>query len=175
MQSANVWIPVTTAVMTAVLSGAILLLLQWLVTPRIELNKTIQQEQWKTKRDAFLKAIELIDRQLESTRWRGPDMKDYVPDYSKAPTQDEKNEQLRLLLLLSHNPQIWRMFVDVFDKGISPTVRATYISLLREELFGSTAKIDPDQVPYFLHPPPDQLRAATEAIENSSTRQPGQA
>jgi hypothetical protein len=116
MQSANVWIPVTTAVMTAVLSGAILLLLQWLVTPRIELNKTIQQEQWKTKRDAFLKA-----------------------------------------------------------KGISPTVRATYISLLREELFGSTAKIDPDQVPYFLHPPPDQLRTATEAIENSATRQPGQA
>jgi hypothetical protein len=80
-------------------------------------------------------------------------------------------------LLLSNDPQISTMFLDVFasEEGVTATHRATLISRLRAELFETSAKFDPNRVPYFFPRTPDQLRTAAEAIHTSETRQPEQA
>lgn len=165
--SGDSWIPLTTAVATAVLSGTVLLLLQLIVTPRIERNKTIQQELWKAKKDAFLNAVELIDRTLAVTVWEGAAVpKDYAPNFDQIPKSDEINTQLRLLLLLSNNPEISTMFLRPFTGGgtFSPSDRGRFISLLRTELFSTAARFDPDKVPFFFPQTPDQLRAAAEDV-----------
>jgi hypothetical protein len=152
-----------TPVFTAVLSGAVLLILQLFIMPRLERAKTIEQELWRAKRDAFIGAMKLMDRHLNYADWRGSDVPaGYIPDYDQVPKSDELNEIISLLVLLSDNVEIGIKFGNMFKLGMvfSPADRTDFLVLLRKELFRKKTKIDRNKVPFIFRQDPDQLRAA---------------
>src|SRR5512145_3029782 len=104
-------LPIVTAVTTAVVSGVMMLLLQLALIPVLERRKVIEQELWKTKKESFLRALELIDRVLVCLPWSGPAVPaDYEPSMDDFPTALELNRQLHELVLLSRNPEIPQTF-----------------------------------------------------------------
>jgi hypothetical protein len=134
-----------------VVVGLIVLVAQLLIIPRMEKAKLIVQEHWKSKRDALLEAIRLIDRFLSTANWKGIDApNDLVPSMDK-PSGREINDVFSKLLLVAENSEIPNRFYKFSAKGHDsfPATRGEFILLLREELFKAQTRIKPEEVPYF--------------------------
>ena len=159
-------IPVATAVLTAILSGAVTLGLQFLVLPKLERNKTIEQELWRTKKDTFLAAMGLVDRMLACAPWHGDVPADYTPNVEHIPDSNELNEQFHRLLLVVDDMKIPNMF-RTFMSGVTTAAdRGTFLLLLRRELFRSKVRLDPNTVPFFFPRTKEQLLSAMEAYSH---------
>ena len=153
------WFAVLTAVLTATLSGGVALLLQFLVLPRLEREKTLQQELWKAKRDAFLEAAQLVDQYLACMPWEGAPA-DFEPSVDSIPDMSEVNRILHLLLLVSNDMRIPELFEHMFVGVISGQDRSEFLSRLRNELFASRENIR--RVPFFLPRSKEVMRAILE-------------
>lgn len=138
-------------IVTGLVIGVTIFLLQYLLTPFMERNTLIKKEQWISKRDAFIAAIELIDKNFSAIDLSGPGIPtDYKP-MGQKPTVKELNDVLVKLILLSDNAKIPLKFKDFFTKFSTFTDRGNFIFLLRRELFSSVLKIKPEEIPIFLN------------------------
>ena len=143
--------PLLTAVYTATLSGLVVSLLQIIVLPRLEQKKLRFQEAWRSKRDAFVVALQILDRHLASTNWSGPDVpSDFKPSTDKPPSH-EINRSVVSLSMLSDSVKVPNTFANFFKKGnqTSPADRGNFIQMLRNELYKSKATFKADELPYF--------------------------
>jgi hypothetical protein len=137
-------------IVTGLITGITILLFQHFLTPFMEKNSLIKKEQWISKRDSFITALELIDRRFDAV-----DLDDgkgkilHKASGKKIEIQELNNCEIKLILL-SDNDEIPRKFKNFFINRFTFTDRGEFISLLRKELFNSAIKIKPDEVPIFL-------------------------
>jgi hypothetical protein len=140
--------------MAAVVGGTFLWTLQFLTTPSLERNKLIAQEQWKTKKDVYARAVQVVDKHFDAAGWTGPDVPPGCKPLGQEPTSSEKNEVFAQLLLVSEDFTVGQAFSDLLiskDKKANPVSRAQFIFLLRKDLYGKSPDIDPEHVPYVLN------------------------
>lgn len=161
----TIWLPIVTAVTTAALSGAVLLLLQFFVLPRLEREKTTQRELWKTKKEVFLDSITLVDRVLACVPWDGAPA-DYLASVEDFPDTNELNKQLHQLLLLSDDIRIPQKFVHLISGISDSTDRSDFLLLLRRELSGSKLKLSAEEFPFFLPRSREQMKEVLEIISD---------
>jgi hypothetical protein len=152
------WQPVFTAVLTAFLSGGVVLLLQYVILPRLEREKTIQQEEWKSKKDAFLAAMDTADRVLANVPWEDAPA-DIEPNVEDIPDSNEINSRLHRLLLLSNDINIPLLFNHLISGVSSPEDRKRFLQLLRRELFRSELNLEGIHVPFFLPRSKEQMKS----------------
>jgi len=136
---------------TGLVIGVIIYLLQYFLTPLMEKNTLIRKEEWISKKDVFIAAIELIDKNFSAIPLTGGGIPpDYTPT-GKKPATEEINRVLIKLILLSNDDNIPRKFKDFFmPKHSTFTERGEFILLLRKELFNSTIRIKPEEIPIFV-------------------------
>ena len=110
----------------------------------------ITEENWKAKRDAFSAAIRLVDQHLNVAEWSGPDVPPNRSMTGTKPTALEINTAYAQLMLTATSAEIPEKFISFFmkEKKSSPTSRGEFIVALRQELFGSSAPIAADKVPW---------------------------
>ena len=125
--------------------------MQIIILPRLEQKKLRFQEAWRSKRDAFVDALQVLDHHLASTNWSGPDVpSDYKPSADKPPS-NEINRSVVLLSMLSDSIETPKTFANFFKKGshTSPADRGLFIQMLRNELYDSKATFKAEELPYF--------------------------
>jgi hypothetical protein len=143
--------------MAALLGGTILWILQFFTTPMLERNKLIAQEQWRTKKDVYARAVQVVDKHFDAAGWSGPDVPPGCKPVGQEPTSTEKNEVIAQLVLVSGDFTVGQAFSDLLskDRKGSPTSRAKFILLLRKDLYAESPDINPDRVPYVLNCHPE--------------------
>ena len=146
-----------TAVATAALSGAVVLLLQYFILPRLEREKTVQQESWKSKRDAFLDAIGTAWKVLASVPWEGGPA-DYRPSVDDLPDTNEINERLYRLYLLADDIRIPAIYHQLISGVSTQELRNQFLQLCRSELFGSKPHGQLADIPFYLPRSKEQLQ-----------------
>jgi hypothetical protein len=137
-------------VITGLITGITILLLQHFLTPFMDKNSLMKKEQWISKRDIFIAALELVDRRFDAVDLDDGKGKIIHKASGKKIEAEEINKCVIKLILLSDDGKITSKFNDFFTKRFTFTDRGEFISLLRKELFNSSIKIKPDEVPIFL-------------------------
>ncbi|MBU0548607.1 MAG: hypothetical protein KJ710_03245 [Candidatus Omnitrophica bacterium] len=137
-------------IITGLITGITILLFQHVLTPFMDKNSLIKKEQWISKRDSFITALELVDRRFDAVDLDDGKGEIIHKASGKKIEAEEINKCVIKLILLSDNNKIPRKFNDFFTHRFTFTDRGEFISLLRKELFNSAIKIKPDEVPIFL-------------------------
>jgi hypothetical protein len=136
------------SIVTGIVVGVIMLMAQLFITPKIERDKLVAQEQWKAKRIAFSEAISLVDQHFSAGNWTGPDVpKKQTPTVEK-PSPLEINRVYSELMLLSEDIKIPKAYITFFNTGGSAGTRGEFIIMLRKELFKSEISIKPEDIPF---------------------------
>ena len=136
---------------TGLVIGGAIFFLQYFLTPSMEKNTLIKKEEWISKRDTFITAIELIDKHFSAIKLSGSGIPPEYKPTGEEPTVEEFNKVLIKLILLSADNRIPLKFKDFFLAKFSTfTERGEFIVLLRKELFSSTIGIKPEEIPIFL-------------------------
>lgn len=137
-------------ILTGLITGITILLLQHFLTPFMDRNSLIKKEQWISKRDIFTTALELVDRRFDAVDLDDGKGRIIHKASGKKIEAEEINKCIIKLILLCDNDKIPRKFKDFFTSRFTFTDRGEFASLLRKELFNTTIKIKPDEVPIFL-------------------------
>lgn len=135
---------------SGVIVGLIMLCAQHFEGLSKDRKRLVTEENWKAKRDAFSTAIRLVDQHLNTAEWAGPDVPLNRSIVGIKPPALEINTAYAQLMLTATSAEIPEKFISFFmkEKQSSPTSRGEFIAALRQELFGSSAPIAADKVPW---------------------------
>ena len=145
--------PVVAGSIVALVSTIIQLYLQPMVTLRTQMRLSHLEQ----KREAYLKAGDLVNRVWLAMEWQYGAIK--VKPSIVAPNISEANECAMLLYLVSDDPSIPQMFTRLMNglqtsNSIHVTDRYAFLNALRKDLYGESTSIitNYDALPYIFDP-----------------------
>jgi hypothetical protein len=125
----------------------IIFLLQFLFEPTIERNKTAESSVWIQKKEALIKAADLVSELYQTLSFLPNDTSN-----SAFAKYDEVNSVYFKLLIFCEDEKIaskfWRFF-DSKTPKFTPVERAEFFSLLKYELIGKKLVTPTDSIPIF--------------------------
>lgn len=135
-------------IITALVIGLILSVSQIYIAGNVEKRITTQRELVMDKKEVFINAIQLIDRNFDSSNLTG--VVGHIPTKDK-PSTKEINDVYTRLLLVSDDMKIPKKFSEFFfiGKYNSMTDRGEFILLIRKELYNLETNEDPNLIPFF--------------------------
>lgn len=134
-----------------VIAGLVLLIGQFLIRLRVAKSNVQHQGHWMAKQVAYKKAMDIINQQLGSAKWSGPDVPNNYTPFSARPDPKKLNDCYAELCLVTENKEIPKLFVKIFSETSSAADRGELISLMRKDLYGANAAIPSDSVMWFFN------------------------
>jgi hypothetical protein len=120
--------------------GIVVLIGQFIINPIIAHKEAQRSELLKAKQEAYLEAVDLVDKFYVSLSWKNSGGQPTNGKIGPKPTREEFNQCLARLLLVEDNVAISDQFIQCFggsNQIVSPVFRTDLINLMRKDLFES--------------------------------------
>src|SRR5690349_9886945 len=130
--------------------GFVVLLGQLFVQPYIAERSLARQELWRSKFNAYVEAIEVVNQKFLSLDWKAPGV---TSTYTRGepPTDEKVNNAYAKLALLAGDPKVPHAYLACFgvypaETPVKTDNRTDFIALCRKDLGSTSPDLDPKDV-----------------------------
>jgi len=135
-----------------IIVGLIVLGGQFLIQPLIAEKSLARQELWRSKFNAYVEAIEIVNQKFLSLSWNVSDTSAHYT-LGQSPSDEKVNDAYARLALLADDPHVPHAYLACFgvypsQKPVTIDHRTNFIALCRKDL--GTTSLDLDSQEIFL-------------------------
>lgn len=131
--------------------GIVVLIGQFFLNPIIAHKEAQRTELIRMKQEAYLVAIDLVDKFYLSLPWKAADGQPRNQQLGIRPTREEINQCLAKIVLVEDTPTVSRTFLQCFGygavSGFSVAFKHTMVNEMRRDLY-ATKSIDIKDAPF---------------------------
>ncbi len=130
---------------------------QFFLQPLIAQKTLAREELWRSKLNAYVEAIEIVNQKFLSATWSGPDFSGKSYTTGEPPTSEKVNNAYAKLALLSDDPSVPHAYLACIEaypseRPVGLNHRTKFITLCRKDLGTTDLNLDPKDIFIYFGP-----------------------